>query len=307
MQITPTGGTSPGLNTDAAPAPADLRSTGGSSGVWTGSSAPTGPNWKALEKRWKAELQNLELQISLAQYEGNDETLLALYREVQQLAASAAERYRKAGFSSDSTEVLTWLKRGGSYAEKEEKLAQSFWDRLADAIQDLADAADRAEVLAEKQQAVADAREALQRVTEQRTVRLWNDESDQWEWVADEGKVSDAQAKLARQEALLHDARIKAELQDLRSADPSDGLNLGPELSALLASLPADALTELADAVGTFTALNGDGSLSQLLQPDSAGTTNNFYFPGGITLTDAQAQGLTLADLAAQLEEMGVM
>ena len=310
MQITDISDEKRTVDSDAPPAKGSGSGGSGSGGSGSGGGyGSSAPNFTALEKEWKAELKNLQLQIDIASYEEDWETVMGLYDDVRSLIAKAVKSYTSAGYSADSTEVLTWVKKDYTYADKQSALSEKLWDKLTAAIEDLADAAEQAEDLAEKQQAVTDAKSALSRAEEQRSVRVWNEESGQWEWIADESRVTSAQSALETAETQLRQERIKQELEELKSSGGNiEDTAVGGTISEILSSYDSADLQELADALGLYSSLAemaAGGDITEYYSGPAQSVTN-YYFPGGITFTAQEAEGLTLAELAAQLEALGV-
>ena len=106
------------------------------------------------------------------------------------------------------------LDRQATLLERErDKLTKPLNDQI-DAMEKAKDIQDEQLELAEKQKAVEEARNELQNAQNERTIRYFNTEKGQWEWMADKGRVKDAQDALADAEKDLadfeYDMQIKA-------------------------------------------------------------------------------------------------
>lgn len=106
------------------------------------------------------------------------------------------------------------LDRQATLLERErDKLTKPLNDQI-DAMEKAKDIQDEQLELAEKQKAVEEARNELQNAQNERTIRYFNTQKGQWEWMADKGRVKDAQDALADAEKDLadfqYDMQIKA-------------------------------------------------------------------------------------------------
>lgn len=106
------------------------------------------------------------------------------------------------------------LDRQATLLERErDKQTKPLNDQI-DAMQKAKDLQDEQLELAEKQKAVEEARNELQNAQNERTIRYFNTQKGQWEWMADKGRVQDAQDALADAEKDLadyeYDLQIKA-------------------------------------------------------------------------------------------------
>ena len=106
------------------------------------------------------------------------------------------------------------LDRQATILERErDKLTKPLNDQI-DAMEKAKDIQDEQLELAEKQKAVEEARNELQNAQNERTIRYFNTQKGQWEWMADKGRVKDAQDALADAEKDLadfqYDMQIKA-------------------------------------------------------------------------------------------------
>lgn len=107
------------------------------------------------------------------------------------------------------------LDRQATLLERErDKLTKPLQDQI-DAMNDAKDLQDEQLELAEKQKAVEEARAELQNAQNERTIRYFNTEKGQWEWMADKKRVQDAQDAIASAEKDLADYQYEMEIRAL--------------------------------------------------------------------------------------------
>jgi len=261
-----------------------------------------GQGWKDLESALDKALDNIDAEIKLAKYQGNTGRMLELYAEAQQQIEELLNQYLAAGYAANSPEVLALANKGYKYASDQQSLADSLWNDLVDAIEALKDATDDANELAEKQLAVDEARAAYENAQRQRTVRIFNPETGQWEWVADQSQVSAAQKALQNAQKDLGETQEQQFLGLIR--------NGGLSLSEILAASPVSAHydTASAEAQAAFLAALGgyygavdrtaSSTATSMFQQSSTDSHDTHYSIGGVNITREQAASMTLAQLA---------
>ena len=250
------------------------------------------------------ELDNLESQIELAENQGDLNRMLELQQEAQKKVAELIEAYRAAGFSDTSPEILKLAKMGYGYASDSGSTMKDLWKNLIEAIEDMQDTQDDANNLAEKQLAVDEAREALQNAQNQRTVRIFNPVTGQWEWVADAKSVKQAEESLTKAEEALLKEQQSQELAALKKAMENGGslsdITIGPGLSALLSGANLEQTNAFASALGVLTgglATTADTSSKSIFDSvDSHDNVTQYTF-NGVTIDAATAENMTLAEL----------
>jgi TP901 family phage tail tape measure protein len=116
------------------------------------------------------------------------------------------------------------LDRQATLLERErDKLTKPLNDQI-DAMEKAKDIQDEQLELAEKQKAVEEARNELQNAQNERTIRYFNTQKGQWEWMADKGRVKDAQDALADAEKDLADFQYDMQIKALeRQVDEIEG------------------------------------------------------------------------------------
>lgn len=293
-----------------AAAKAKEENSGNGNGPWIGEAGPTPPNFKALEDELSKRLKNLDAQAELAENEEDFVKAMMVYGEAQDAIADLLEQYRANGYAEDSDEVLRLANLGYDYAGKQLKDYDELQERLIDALNALTEATDNANALAERQEAVDKAREALRNAESQRTVRIFNPVTGQWEWVANASDVEKARENLKSAEDALQREQIDQTIDAIKNAKPEDlaGMTLTPAvLDKLFNGTPEQQsafLNALNAATGGADYLGSAEGQTAWNQGNSIGTQYNL---NGITLTEAQAAGMSIKELLDMLRGLKVM
>lgn len=283
------------------------KSNGGGGGK-SGSSAAPAKTLEEMVKEFNDLLSNLDKQAKLANNQGDYAKEAELYEKAQEAIKKMVDEYRKAGYADDSDEILDLLNKNYDYANKQLTLYQTKWDELIKALDADTAAQDAANKLAEKQQAVEDAREALANAQRQRTTRIYNAATGQWEWVADQKAVNSAQKNLESAEKNYADevkSQALAELKAMRDTvvDLNDVV-LGPALSSVV--MMAQNSAEFQNFARALNAVFGVGTFLNSTDgnPNAIATTDShdvIYTFGNVTLTEDQAANMSVAELAKML------
>ncbi len=280
-------------------------------GAWEGDSGgPTPPDFKALEEELSKRLKNLDAQAELAENEEDFLKAMMVYGDAQAAIAELLEQYRANGYADDSDEVLRLANLGYDYAHKQLGGYDELQSRLIDALNALTEATEDANALAERQEAVDKAREALRNAESQRTVRIFNPVTGQWEWVANAADVEKARESLKSAEEALEKEQIDQTISAIKNAKPEDlaGMTLTPAvLDKLFNGTPEQQsafLNALNAATGGADYLGSDAAKTAWNQGNSIGTQYNL---NGITLTEAQAAGMSIKELLDMLRGLKVM
>ena len=259
--------------------------------------------WDELEDGLDAALDNINAQIEKAENENDIERRMALYGQAQEKIGELLNRYLEAGFDPNSDEVLRLANLGYDYAGKQTKLTESLLDDLIDALNGLKDTTDRAKSLEEKQLAVEEAQKAYEAAQSQRTVRIFNPVTGQWEWVSNASDVLSAQKNLeSAQDALREEQFSQAVDRVKRGELKLEDLLLDEAISSQFSAASDAEKQNFLNALGAYsggvsygasTAYNTTNS-----QTDSHDIVYNF---NGVSIGKTEAEGLTLAQLAAEL------
>lgn len=259
------------------------------------------------------ELDILESQIELAENQGDLNRMLELQNEAQKKVAELIGAYREAGFSDTSPEILKLANMGFDYASDSGSTMKDLWKNLIDAIEEMQDTQDDANELAEKQLAVDEAREALRNAQNQRTVRIFNPVTGQWEWVSDAKSVQQAEESLKKAEESLLKEQQSQELEAIKRAMENGGslsdVSIGPGISALLSGASLEQTNAFASALGVLSGglgLTADTSAKSIFDSvDSHDNVTQYTF-NGVTIDAATAENTTLAELTRMITPLAL-
>lgn len=276
---------------------------------YTEPTGPLPPNFKALEQELSDALKKLGMQAELAENEGDLVRVLQIYGEAQDLIAELLEKYRANGYAEDSEEVLRLANLGYDYASKQLGTYDDLQKQLIDALNALNETTEDANALQEKQEAVDKAREALKNAERQRTVRIFNPVTGQWEWVANAADVEKAREALAKAEKDLQDEQFSQTLDAIKNAKPGDlaDMTLAPAVLDKLFSASPELQSAFLNALGAATGGADYMASDEAKTAWNQGNIGTQYNLNGITLTEAQASGMTIKELIAMLQGLKIM
>ena len=260
--------------------------------------------WDELEDGLDAALDNINAQIEKAENENDIERQVALYGQAQEKIGELLNQYLEAGFDPNSDEVLRLANLGYDYAGKQTKLTESLLDDLIDALNGLKDTTDRAKSLEEKQLAVEEAQKAYDAVQNQRTVRIFNPVTGQWEWVAKASDVLSAQKNLESAQDTLREEQFSQAVDRLKRGELKlEDLLLDEAVSSQFSAASDAEKQNFLSALGAYSGGVNYGASTAYnnttnSQTDSHDIVYNF---NGFTIGKTEAEGMTLAQLAAEL------
>lgn len=297
-----------GYNFEAAD---DRNENGDNSGkYWSGVSGPVAPNFKALEDELSKRLKNLDAQAELAENQEDFLKAMQIYGDAQKYISELLDLYRENGYAEDSDEVLKLANLGYDYASKQLGGYDDLQKRLIDALNALTDATEDANALAERQEAVDKAREALVNAERQRTVRIFNPVTGQWEWVANAGDVEKAKEALRSAEQSLEKEQLDQTISAIKNAKPEDlaGLTLSPAILEKLFNGTPEQQTAFLNALNAATGgadyLGSTAAQTAFNQGTNIGTQYNL---NGIELTQEMAAGMSIKQLLDMLRGLQLM
>lgn len=263
--------------------------------------------WDEMEDALDKALDNINAQIDKAESENDVVKQMELYGEAQDKIGELLNAYLAAGYSPTSDEVLRLTNLGYDYAAKQTGKQDELFDNLIDALTELKNSTDEANDLAEKQQAVEDARTAFQNAQRQRTVRIFNPVTGQWEWVANAADVQQAQERLMQAERTLSDAQFDRAIKNAESSGSVEGLLAGEPVNALFSGADEAQKQAILSALNAYSGVSGFtptmGPVSAAGSSDSHDT--NYYF-GNVQIPKDKAENMTLAELAKELGVLGI-
>ena len=278
---------------------------------WGGvDSGPAAPNFKALENELSKRLKNLDAQAELAENQEDFLKAMQIYGDAQKYISELLDLYRENGYAEDSDEVLKLANLGYDYASKQLGGYDDLQKRLIDALNALTDATEDANAIAERQEAVDKAREALANAERQRTVRIFNPVTGQWEWVANAGDVEKAREALRSAEQSLEKEQLDQTISAIKNAKPEDlaGLTLSPAILDKLFNGTPEQQTAFLNALNAATGgadyLGSAAAQTAFNQGNTIGTQYNL---NGIELTQEMAAGMSIKQLLDMLRGLQLM
>jgi TP901 family phage tail tape measure protein len=246
-------------------------STSGSSG---GSGGGGGGGYSSEEDETLAALEYaiklLNSELDLMDEQGKSEDELNAKRKEIQEALMAEIKYLEAigGDQIDINDLYT-----------------EWWRIQNDIVGKQADSLKLEEMKAEVLKRQNDLLEAQR----ERTIRVYNAQTGQWEWIADEKAVKDAQEAYDEAMKDFTDAGGSLSAESLLSAPLEGADGMGPVSAGLLTAAGVARTGATYSSTSTTTNNNGD-----------------VYTFGGVSLTQEQAARLTVAELARLARGLGV-
>ena len=283
---------------------------GGNGGVYggdhsggTGVGGSTASNTEEddpLKKEVNEKLDNIDKQIELARNQNDRAKEQALQEQAAKMVRDFVQQYLNKGYSNTSNEVLDLLNRGYGYSD-------DLMGELVDSLEALTDSTNAANKLAEKQQAVEKARQELENTKKQRTVRIYNPVTGQWEWVAKADDILKAQENLAEAEKDYQDTKIKQELEALKNGNIGDigDLTMSPALRELISNASDEEQKRIADILHAISggAKNTTDTTGESIFR-STDSHDVYYQFGDLKLSEAEAKNMTVKELAEKLKTL---
>lgn len=265
-----------------------------------GSTASNTEDDDPLKKEISEKLDNLDKQIELARNQNDRAKEQALQQQAAELVKDFVQQYLDKGYSNTSNEVLDLLNRGYGYSD-------DLMGELVDSLEALTDSTNAANKLAEKQQAVEKARQELENAKKQRTVRIYNPVTGQWEWVAKADDILKAQENLAEAEKDYQDAKIEQELDAIKNGNIGDigDLTMSPALRELIANASDEEQKRIADILHAISggAKNTTDTTGESIFR-STDSHDVYYQFGDLKLSEAEAKNMTVKELAEKLKTL---
>lgn len=282
------------------PGPA-YRPTGG------GSSAPSGPDFGALEDALSETLKNLDAQAELAENEERFVDAMKIYNQAQEKIGELLDKYRAAGYDPDSNEILTLANMGYKYAASQTDAYSTAREKLIDALESLTRSTDNANRLQEREQEIADAKAELANVEAQRNVRIFNTTSGQWEWTANPEDIKAAAERVRDAEKAFKKEQIEQNIDALKNTEWENigAFELSPALLELLNSGTDAQKEEFARQLGILTGgIDNAPSMKATQFTGNHDSHDIHYNFNGVEIGDAQAENMTLKQLANELSPL---
>lgn len=283
---------------------------GGNGGVYggdhsggTGVGGSTASNTEEddpLKKEVSEKLDNIDKQIELARNRNDRAKEQALQEQAAKMVRDFVQQYLNKGYSNTSNEVLDLLNRGYGYSD-------DLMGELVDSLEALTDSTNAANKLSEKQQAVEKARQELENTKKQRTVRIYNPATGQWEWVAKADDILKAQENLEKAEKDYQDTKIEQELEALKNGNIGDigDLTMSPALRELISNASDEEQKRIADILHAISggAKNTTDTTGESIFR-STDSHDVYYQFGDLKLSEAEAKNMTVKELAEKLKTL---
>lgn len=248
--------------------------------------------WSYQDEIYDIRLDLLKSELALMEEREDDtETQIAKAREIQAVLREQIDALKEIGASQTEINKLEkeWWELENEIADKTNQLAE---DRLS---------------LEEKILAVQEAQVALMNAQNERTVRMYNAATGQWEWTANPKDIQSAQEALDSANQDLSDF-----YNDHKELQPeADEMGASELLAGMALTVPDEMIPEIIGTGGTSAPATSKklqeiftsaGATKAMVMQSNIGTQNNgnVYYFGGISFTEAQAGSMTLKQLAEQ-------
>ena len=248
--------------------------------------------WSYQDEIYDIRLDLLKSELALMEEREDDtETQIAKAREIQAVLREQIDALKEIGASQTEINKLEkeWWELENEIADKTNQLAE---DRLS---------------LEEKILAVQEAQVALMNAQNERTVRMYNAATGQWEWTANPKDIQSAQEALDSANQDLSDF-----YNDHKELQPeADEMGASELLAGMALTVPDEMIPEIIGTGGTSAPATAKklqeiftsaGAVKAAVMQSNIGTQNNgnVYYFGGISFTEAQAGSMTLKQLAEQ-------
>ena len=248
--------------------------------------------WSYQDEIYDIRLDLLKSELALMEEREDDtETQIAKAREIQAVLREQIDALKEIGASQTEINKLEkeWWELENEIADKTNQLAE---DRLS---------------LEEKILAVQEAQVALMNAQNERTVRMYNAATGQWEWTANPKDIQSAQEALDSANQDLSDF-----YNDHKELQPeADEMGASELLAGMALTVPDEMIPEIIGTNGTSAPATAKklqeiftsaGAAKAMVMQSNIGTQNNgnVYYFGGISFTEAQAGSMTLKQLAEQ-------
>ena len=180
---------------------------------------------------WKANLEGVKTQFSDILNDTGEVNEELSYQnkvlEAQKALTEAIAQARKDYLNSVLDEYLDGLEDETKYEEYLLKIEEERRDLVIERVQAYIDGLEEETTLQERLLAVEEAREALENAKNQRTVRVYNGRTGNWEWQADRHEVEDAQNSLDEAEASLDEYLKSRAWEEIQNSIKDGSANEG--------------------------------------------------------------------------------
>ena len=260
-----------------------------------------------LEKR----LTNIDKRAKLAHTEKKYTQERNLYNKAITLIKKQLSVYKKAGFKDKSNEVVDLKSKLHDYEDKIKGLNESAWDDIISQREEEIRQRRQQQEQQDREQALRDAQTALENAKKQRNVRIFNAATGQWEWVADQDAIDRAQEQYDSAQEAITRAREDAELEELRrqresGEAPSLTSFVGTAIQATAHRAKKTTKNFIENMGATTGGVPNSANTSATKNGGSSDSHDTVYNFGNITLSEAEAQSTSVAELAKRLNVLKI-
>ena len=178
-----------------------------------------------MMKDIEATLEDKEFAIWLGLKNGTmtAEEAAKAYRELMDYVSSKSKQYAEMGDTEKSSYIQKLQKQWFEYYDELTDMQGDLMSELKESLNRQLSAAQQVDALEEKRLALIEAQEALTNAQTERTVRIYNAATGQWEWVADAKAVQTAQENLKNAQDALADEEIRQAINAVTSSMEEPG------------------------------------------------------------------------------------
>ena len=243
----------------------------------------------AFQEALSNQLTLIDAQITLAQNQGNTTKEQQLNGDAVKAIFQQIKEFRTMGYGENSQEILDLKNKAFGYGG-------NIVGGIVEILQAANDAADKAKQYADVQKEIQEKQEALENVKHQRTVRYFNAETGQWEWMENDEEIQQAQEALESAQEELEQLKREALINYVEKIG-TDAIRNSVESGiydpdGVLAKLGAVS-TRLAESV----------EQAKLMPSVTNDSHDIIYRFGNLQLTPGQAHDMTVEELINEIDK----
>ena len=248
---------------------------------------------EAIIASFKESLSNqlslIDAQIALAQNQGNTSKEQELNGNAIKAIFEQIKAFREMGYGEDSPEILELKNKAFGYGG-------NVVGGIVEILQAANDAADKAKQYADLQKEIQEKQEALENAKHQRTVRYFNSETGQWEWMEDEKQIQQAQDDLKSAQDELEQLKREALINYVEKIG-TDAIRNSVESGIY----DPDGVLE---KLGVVSARLAESVEQAKLMPSVSNDSHDtIYRFGNLQLTPGQAHDMTVEELINEIDK----
>lgn len=248
---------------------------------------------EAIIASFKESLSNqlslIDAQIALAQNQGNTSKEQELNGDAIKAIFEQIKAFREMGYGEDSQEILELKNKAFGYGG-------NVVGGIVEILQAANEAADKAKQYADLQKEIQEKQEALENAKHQRTVRYFNSETGQWEWMEDEKQIQQAQDDLKSAQDELEQLKREALINYVEKIG-TDAIRNSVESGIY----DPDGVLE---KLGVVSARLAESVEQAKLMPSVSNDSHDIIYRfGNLQLTPGQAHDMTVEELINEIDK----